>query len=466
MQRRDFLRGSAALSLSGLLPGLVAAGEGSERKPHILMLAVDDLRPQLGCYGNAFMHSPNMDALAAGGCLFERAYCNYPVCGASRASLLTGLRPTPERFTSYKSQARRDVPDAVPLHGWLKQQGYRVVGNGKVFHNPRDHRELWDAWHRPKEWKDYVSKEARRGKGWAWEVPEVDEERLQGGKVADFAIQEIRRAAKNGAPAFITAGFSKPHLPFIAPKQYWDLYDHEVIALAPNPFAPADVPEEAMHNYGELRGGYEGVPEQHPLPDDYARWLCHGYYACVSFTDAMIGRILNELADAGLADDTIVVLWGDHGWQLGEHGLWCKHSTFHTSLHSPLMVRVPGMQAARCPGLVEFVDIYPSMCELAGCPQPAGLEGDSFVPLLSEPERPWKDAVFAAYGKRDGRGECIITDRYSYTEFGDGSRMLYDHAVDPMENVNIADHPDHAAVVRELSQRLRAGWPAVRKDLL
>jgi arylsulfatase A-like enzyme len=286
--------------------------------------------------------------------------------------------------------------------------------------------------------------------------------------IADMTIEKMRELSKSSQPFFLAAGFLKPHLPFNAPKKYWDLYKHDEIPLANNPFPPKDGPDEALHNYGELRKGYVDVPESNPLPDDYSRWLVHGYYACVSFTDAQIGRILDELDRLGLADNTTVILWGDHGWNLGEHTLWCKHCNFRTSLRAPIIVRSPGFWANQTSAaLVEFVDIYPSIVELCGLPVPGHCEGTSFVPLMQDPEQQWKQAIFSRYHK----GETVRTKQYNYTEWRQSddaevhARMLYDLQVDPDENTNIAELPENAELINELSGMLKNGWKPVRSNI-
>ena len=228
------------------------------------------------------------------------------------------------------------------------------------------------------------------------------------------------------------------------------------VTLPDNMFQPKDAPDAAIHNWGELRQ-YHGIPKDGPLSDEMARTLIHGYYACTSYTDAQIGRVLNELDRLGLRDDTIVVLWGDHGWNLGEHTLWCKHCHFKTSLRAPLIVSAPGIKGGvKTGGLTEFVDIYPSLCELASLPAPEHVEGRSFVPLLKDPKRPGKKVIYSRYSN----GQSVRTDRYCYTEWARANgkvraRMLYDEQLDPGENVNISERPENAELVEELSKTLR-----------
>ena len=443
------------------------------KRPNVLFVPVDDLRPQLACYGHRQMISPNLDRLAAGGIVFQRAYCQVPVCGASRASLLTGVRPNRNRFVDFKTWADEDLPGALTLPEHFRKHGYVTVSNGKVFHHGRDAAERsWDdaPWHPTGGWggRGYLLDENRRladentrrkGCGPAYECADVADSDYADGKVADKTIADLRQLAREDRPFFLAAGFYKPHLPFNAPKRYWDLYRREDIDLADNPFAPKGAPSCALHGWHELRA-YVGIPQEGPVPDEVARALIHGYYACVSFHDAQVGRLLDALDELGLRENTIVVLWGDHGWQLGEHGLWCKHCNFDTSLHAPLIASAPGLAGGRSTrGLVEFLDIYPTLCDLAGIPVPDACQGRSFAPLMGDPDRSWKEAAFCRYYD----GDSVKTDRYLYTEWRKDdqaephARMLYDHEADPDENVNISERPEHADLVARLASTLAEG---------
>jgi len=464
--------------LTCLVCGLsVSVGQAAAPgRPNVLFIAVDDLRPQLGCYGQRQIHSPNIDRLAASGVVFERAYCMVPTCGASRASLMTGIRPARNRFVNYLTWAEKDAPGITTLNTHFKEHGYYTISNGKVFHHPGDNAAGWSepAWrpqgvptYRLPENQALASRRAKqrgsRGRGPAYESADVADDAYRDGVLAEKAVADLRRLRGIGKPFFLAVGFFKPHLPFIAPKKYWDLYDHDEIHLPDNYYPPKDVPKEAIHNFGELRA-YAGVPPKGPVSDEMARNLIHGYYACVSYTDAQIGKLLDELDRLDLAENTIVVLWGDHGWNLGEHTLWCKHCCFETSMHVPLIVRAPGIRGGRrTDGLTEFIDIYPSLCELAGLSLPDHLQGKSFVPLLKNPDLGWKTAAIGRYRN----GDTIRSDRFRFTEYTDGqgrfvSRMLYEHANDPGENVNISERPENRATVQRLAEDLHSG---MGKDL-
>lgn len=422
-------------------------------KPNVLFIAVDDLRPELACYGKQHIHSPNIDKLAESSTLFERTYCMVPTCGASRASLMTGIRPARKRFVNFLTWADRDAPGITTMNTQFKQNGYYTVSMGKIFHHPQDSAQGWSepawrpkgiAWYqRPENQKLHEERQKqgkRKAKGPAWESADVADNAYADGVLAEQAISKLQQLKKQEQPFFLAVGFFKPHLPFIAPQKYWDLYDHDKIQLPENYKVPQDAPEESIHNSGELRA-YAGIPRKGPVSEETARNLIHGYYACVSYTDAQIGKLLAELDRLQLSDNTIVVLWGDHGWNLGDHTLWCKHSCYESSLQIPLLVRAPGIKGGqRRSALIETIDVYPSLCTLAGIPLPEHLAGQSFVELMRNPDTKWKEAAVSRFRN----GDTIRTDALRYTEYTNPkgkrtSRMLYDHSSDPLENQNLAE---------------------------
>lgn len=485
--RRSLLKALAAAGLTAALPLPVLAASAPRKARNILFIAVDDLRPQLGCYGNAIVKSPNIDALAASGFVFERAYCQQALCAPSRASLLTGVRPDSTGVTDLETPLASVRPDLVSLPKLLKQNGFETVSLGKIYHHAqKDDPEAWST--RPwlpggngqGKWVGghYASEEAKRlwregvrGKEsyqlWPTEAPDVPDNHLPDGLCADKAIGELQRLGAGERPFFLAVGFIKPHLPFVAPKKYWDLYRREDFAPSPQRNWPTGAPKEATPDWGELRG-YLDMPKQGPVSDDEARQLIHGYHACVSYTDAQIGRLLAELDRLGLREDTAVVLWGDHGWKLSDYGAWTKHTNFEIDTHAPLILRAPGyIGGERRRQLVEFVDIYPTLAELVGLPSPASVEGTSFVPLLGAPQREWKSASFSQYPRgKKVMGYSVRNERWRYTEWRQNgnviARELYDHATSDIAPRNLIDEPTLADTVRQLAAQLRAGWQAAR----
>lgn len=410
------------------------------------------------------MVSPKIDRLAREGLRFERAYCTVPICGASRASLFTGVRPAPHRFTSHLTRADHDAPGTWPLHAQFRKFGYHTASYGKVLHDPHDSVSGWSesVWRPAGEFPPPEGQTAenmmKHPRGPAYEAAEGLDDAQPDGRTAQKAVAALRRFQETRQPFFLAVGFVKPHLPFVAPQKYWDLYDPDEIRLPRNYAWPKGAPAQALHEWGELRS-YAGITKEGPLSDELARTLIRGYCACVSYTDAQIGGVLDELERSGLAENTIVVLWVDHGWNLGEHSLWSKHACFETCLRVPLIVKVPGGPGgASTRALTELIYVYPSLCALAGLPIPPTVEGTSFVPLLHDPGLPWKGEAIGRYHL----GDTIRTDRFRLTEFTDEhgapvSRMLYDHEVDGDETVNVAERPEFRDVVQHLSDRLRRG---------
>ncbi|MDI1337776.1 MAG: sulfatase [Lacunisphaera sp.] len=479
-------------------------------RPNILFIAVDDLRPELGCYGKDYIKSPNIDRLASTGVVFEHAYCQQAVCSPTRTSLMTGTRPDTTKVYDLVTHFRAALPDVVTLGQHFKNNGYFVQGMGKIFHGGYDDAPTWSTpWQTPKavayalpenvelnqrqfevEPDDVAPARPPKGKvvkpvrdrakddtaaskfdtrGPAFEGADVPDNTFQDGKVAELAIKTLQEMSQKKEPFFLAVGFIKPHLPFVSPKKYWDLYDPAKIELAPNPFRPKDAPEYAILPGSEMRA-YHGIPEGR-IPDDLARQLKHGYYAAISYTDAQVGKLLAELDRLGLRQNTIVILWGDHGWKLGEHDAWCKHTNTENDTNAPLILSVPGMKHAgeHSRSFVEFVDIYPTLAELAGLSLPSHLEGLSFKPLLENPARPWKQAAFSQYPRPNSgkplMGYSMRTDRYRLTVWvgrDDHSKIdaveLYDEFFDPQENTNIAVVPANAELVEKLMKQWRAGW--------
>ncbi len=469
----------------------------SAKPPNVLFIAVDDLRPELGCYGVESIHTPNIDRLAKSGLLFERAYCQVAVCNPSRVSVMTGLRPDSSKVWTLDVRFRHTVPDVVTLPQQFKKHGYHAASFGKIFHNPWPDNESWSEPHRwPKNaqlWSDEAKQRLRdhrekmraegrseaaikRMRAPATEIVDIPDSKHIDGAIADQAIEAMRRLSKHDKPFFVAAGFVRPHLPFVVPRKYWDLYDRDKIPLAKNGFLPKRIPVCAMNTMYELRDYMDYAnspsPQKGTLTEAQKRELKHGYYASVSMIDAQVGRLLDELEKLGHAKNTIVVLWSDHGWKLGEHNSWCKQTNYEIDTRVPLIIRAPGFfgNGHSTRSLVELVDLYPTLCHLADVPRPAHLEGESLVPLLYDPGRPLKDAAFSQYRRRanklDLMGYAMRTDRYRYVEWIDRktrrvvSQELYDHESDPSENTNLATDPDKLGLLADLNEELWQTLPA------
>jgi len=481
VSRRKFLY-AVGIGAAGVLwkPSGLSARAGGEPKYNVLFIAVDDLRPQLGCYGQAQIQSPNIDRLAKEGLLFERTYCQQAVCAPSRASIMSGTRPDTTKIYNLNTPLRKAMPEVLTLPEHFKKNGYVTMSIGKIYHHTGDDKQGWStppyrskgAW----QGRGYLTEKAiqetrllarqqkeTKGRGPAYEAADVADNEYPDGKNTDYAIEQINRCKDK--PFFLAMGFYKPHLPFNAPKKYWDKYPAEKIKLADNPFTPKNVPSYALTNWGELRN-YYGIPKKGPCSEKLSRDLIRGYYACVSYIDAQIGRLLQELDRLRLREKTVVILWGDHGWKLGEHGMWCKHTNFELDTHVPLILSVPGMKTAgrRTKALTEYVDMYPTLCEACGLKAPAHLEGLSVMPLVEDPEHSWKKAAFSQYPRGKIMGYTLRTKWYRYTEWQDRktgkvmARELYDHENDPAENTNVVQQPEYAAERKRLAKILEQGW--------
>jgi iduronate 2-sulfatase len=508
-------------------------------RPNVLFLIVDDLRPELGCYGKDYIKSPNIDGLAKSGMVFNRAYCQQAVCSPSRSSVMTGTRPDTTKVWDLVTHFRTALPNVVTLGQQFKANGYFVQGMGKIYHGGLDDPPTWSVpWQDPKapvyaipadadlvgknlepvdedlagnkgtspnsyslpaanasskgtsasgSTDKMAKKKGKKAKGGGdseggkanirgpiYECADVPDNYFEDGKTADLAVQTLDDISKKSQPFFMAVGFRKPHLPWVSPKKYWDMYDPAKIDLAPNQFLPIDAPDYAvLPNDGEVRA-YKGVPPSGPIPPEIQHKLKQAYFAGTSYTDAQIGKVLAELDRLHLRTNTIIILWGDHGWKLGEHMAWGKHSNVENDVNAPLILSVPGMKnaGAHSDALVEFVDMYPTLCDLAGIPLPNHLEGTSMKPLLDDPTRAWKAAAFSQYPRNAGKtgvgklmGYTMRTDRYRFTVWvseTDHSKIdateLYDHQTDPQENYNIAKKPENAELVSKLMAQWKQGW--------
>jgi iduronate 2-sulfatase len=439
-----------------ILSLIILATAAGDQRPNILFIAIDDLRPELGCYGATQVKTPHIDKFAASGLRFGRAYCQVPICMGSRASLMTGMLPTAKRFVG---DCRMDVdtPDAMTLPEVFRKAGYTTLSNGKIYHaiddmadrswseapwQPHDNMRSFDP-----ETTRRLSKTKQRGR--IYELPDVTDDAYPDGETAQKTIKDLQRLKQEGKPFFLACGFFKPHMPFYAPKKYWDLYPRDSIQLATNRQRPDKAPEQ-LKGGGEFRSYH--LADMDPNSDEFHRVMRHGYLACTSYADKLTGDVLAELDRLGLAENTIVVIWGDHGWHLGEHNFWGKHNTMHLATRVPLIVRVPGKKSGVSSSLVETTDIFPSLCALAGIAAPATVQGRDFTPLLDNPKQAFHEAAYSRFLSAD----AVITNQFSYTSYENGkSEMLYDLSKDPQENRNVADDPKYAKTIATMKKLLK-----------
>ncbi|MHC4678937.1 MAG: sulfatase [Planctomycetota bacterium] len=458
---------------------------GKAKKPNVLFIAIDDLRGTVGCLGDKIAVTPNMDKLAREGTAFLNAYCQQAVCNPSRASVITGLRPDTLKVWDLKTHFREHDPDIVTLPQYFKQHGYYSQSFGKVLHGqgaPSTDPPSWSAepvWGHCTKRDQYILPENRpggkSGKQAATECADVPDETYIDGKVATQAAKKIEELAENGKTFFLAVGFRKPHLPCSAPKKYWDMYERKIFKNDNWPALnrPKDGPDIALHDWKELRG-YTDIPNIGPVPPERAAEVRHGYYAAASYTDAQIGRLVDALHKCGLRENTVICLWSDHGFHLGEHTIWCKTSNYEFDARVPLIISAPQKKEGQvCRKLVELVDIYPTLVELAGLSVPSGLEGTSMVPLLDDPNRSWKKTAFTqfprpAYYKTsfDVMGYSARTEQFHYIEWMDVKKEqpiaieLYDHRLDSHELTNLAVREEHKPTLSKLGKLLEDGWKA------
>ena len=450
--RRDFLSTSlkvgAAVFSTGLLPRLRV---NANCQYNVLFIMADDLRPLLGCYGYPEIHTPNIDRLVQRSTLFNRAYCQFPVCNASRVSMLTGLRPETTRVFSNRDRFRETLPNAVTLPQHFKAHGYHTQSVGKIAHNLSMQDDIY-SWSVPS-WGLPITNQGPSHP--SWQAFEVEDDELSSGKTAKRTV-EILQDIQN-IQFFLAVGFHTPHLPFYAPKKYYDLYKNENFSFT----SSSIYPNTNMRLFRD-------IPDEGPLSDAKALELIRAYAASISYMDAQIGRVLDRIDALSLVENTVIVFTGDHGYHLGEHGKWGKNYLFEVSLRSPLIVSVPGQiyQGVKTDVLTELVDIYPTLCDACQLPIPSQLEGLSLMPVIDEPTRTWKTAAFSQVGRSNGNS--MRTEQYRYTEWGNrgrSGRELYDYHTDPNETVNIANLPENKELIGHLSNQLNAGWQAALPDM-
>jgi len=479
----------AIFFLFTLLSSCTTKQEEVFQKPNILFIAVDDLRTELGCYGNDYIKSPNLDKLASEGYLFTHHYVGVPTCGASRHCLLTGQYPVSVAHTRNEitaeticGQPEKEVPESF-IHQ-LKRSGYYTVGIGKISHHPDGHvygylDEPIDNLELPHSWNEMLLDDEKWGSGHnaffgyangtnrntlnkevkPYEMADVSDEAYPDGLTANLAIKKLKELKDKDQPFFLGVGFFKPHLPFTAPKKYWDLYNEDELPVSPTPFIPENSSKASLHGSGEFNQyllGEEKASLDAPVSDEYARKVRHGYFACVSYIDAQIGKLMEELEKQGLAENTIVVVWGDHGWHLGDHLVWGKHSLFDRALHSTLMMRVPGFENGKTINkIVSSTDIYPTLMDLCQTAVEYNLDGASMTSLLKNPEdAEWRNTAYSYWRN----GYSVRTENYRMMQYfikEEPVIELYDHKNDANETKNIAG--EHPEIVEILSPVLELG---------
>ena len=496
-----FLTG-LVLMTPGFLSNLSAQNQDKPQKKNVLFIAIDDLKPLLGCYGDPIAQTPNMDRLAAKGTLFTLAYCQQAVSGPTRASLLTGLRPDHTKMWDMTERFRTVNPYAVTIPQYFRQNGYETAGIGKIFDQSQvsgktndvlswsipymDQTAFYDKNTEPPtgfrgEYQAPEIRDAMKTKGekfvqenmfYATECVDVPDGAYKNGAITN-GVEQFLQNYKTENPFFLAVGFQKPHLPFVAPKKYWDLYKREQMPLAKFSQKAAGSPDFAYTNSGELPQ-YSDIPAEVEfsdiknmvMKDDKARQLIHGYYACVSYTDAQIGKVIAALEKKGVLNNTIIVLWGDHGWHLGDHGLWCKHTNFEQATHSPLIIIDPSIKSSKVTTPVEFVDIYPTLCELAGISIPEKLDGISLVSGMKNPKKLTKKYAVSQYPRDENKmGYSLRDGKYRYTVWVEWKNRvsnfdkiiaeeLYDYEKDPLETVNQVNAKSYVTIVKTMKQHV------------
>lgn len=463
--------------------------EAADSRPNVLFIASDDMRPQLGCYGDPIVKSPNIDKLASRGMVFERSYVQQALCSPSRISMLSGRYPATTQIFEIGRTLRTTMPDITTLPQHFKNNGYDTRSIGKIYHVGIDDDASWTVpavqAKKPRysaataeSVRQYVAAAKvrgevlpQKGKGSrmsavpAFEAVDCADGDLLDGDAANMGIDQLHEHAKTpDKPFFLAVGFANPHVPWISPKKYWDLYDPKTFPLATNEFVPKGAPVFAATSGNDFRS-YRDVP-QGPLPEDYKRQCLHGYYAAISYVDAQVGRLLTTLEETGLAKNTIVVFWSDHGYYMGEHTWWgAKHNNYEGATRNCFIVAVPGMKAAgtKTQALVQAVDIAPTLSELCGLPANSEFQGRSLKTILDDPRASVNDAAFSWYPKDGWLGVAMRTDKWRYVEWTKKGqtvqRELYDMVRDKQNDVNVADKPEHVKVIESLSRQMRERFP-------
>jgi uncharacterized sulfatase len=474
MIKKTVFVAALTLSISGFT-GLSVSGyagpddKNAPKKLNVLFIAVDDLNNDLGCYGNKFVKTPNIDRLAKRGVKFDRAYTQFPLCSPSRSSLLTGQRPDVTKIYELQTHFRKNLPDVVTLPQMFKNNNYYSARVGKIYHYGVPGQIGTDGLDDPESWDHKVNPKGRdkteeslvknltpdRGLGsaLAWHSSEGTDDEQTDGMVANEAIRILKE--KKNEPFFLAVGFYRPHSPYVAPKKYFDLYPLESVPLAKEVENDLDdIPEAALFT----------KPANWGLTVAQRKEALRAYYATISFMDAQVGKLLDELDRLKLTDKTVIVLWSDHGYNVGQHGQWMKQSLFENSARVPLIFSVPGGTKGKSSGrTVELLDIYPTLAALCGLTPPKTLQGKSLAPLLENPDDIWDKAAYTQVRRNQIFGRSVRTERFRFTEWDGGKAgiELYDHQTDPNEFTNLAKEATYIITVNELSALLKKGYPEV-----
>jgi iduronate 2-sulfatase len=454
------------------------ATNAQSEKPNVLFIAADDLRMNLGCYGDEIAVTPNLDKLAEQSVIFDRAYCQFPSCNASRASILTGMRPDFLSVWHLEDNFRKTAPNVVTLPQYLKEQGYHTESTGKILHNYNKIRDNEKSWSVPARFDqenhflDYAfPKNSRKGqsKGLIAENADVEDDAYVDGRITQDAVSAIRRLAGKNQPFFLAVGFLKPHSPYNAPSKYWDLYKRDDMSPLGPESRPQGAAEYNWFNYSEIRT-FPEFPAEGPPSEELARRLRHGYYAATSFVDSNVGQLLDALQEAGIAESTIIVFWSDHGYHLGENSHWSKVMARDLDGHVPLLVSVPDKKASRSKAIVEYIDIYPTLVDLCDLPSFEGIDGKSFAHVVNNPSLEAREAALTQVcrpwpkGPIEQMGYSLRTKKFRYTQWIDFTsgkilaEELYDHASDPFERNNLINdtaYQSNITYLRDLMTRNR-----------
>ncbi len=475
-----FLKTTLLLFFLMMLDNKINA-QAANKRMNVLFIAVDDLKPILGCYGDGKVKTPNIDRLAKNGTIFLSNHCQQAVCAPTRASLLTGLRPDNTKVWDLKTQMRDVVPDILTMPQYFRSQGYETAATGKIY----DFREV-DKKHDERSWSVPYKRESAKGASEAKTKISVQASDKPDSSFVDYEITEnglefLDQLANKERPFFVAVGIHKPHLPFIVPKKYFDMYDRNSFEIHPFQEKSKNAPDFAFQPGWELRN-YEDIPDDGEITVDKQKELIHGYYAAVSFVDELVGKLMDKVEKLGVKGNTVIILWGDHGWHLGDHGMWCKHSNFEQATRSPLIISAPNFKGNQIvKSVTEFLDVFPTLCSLTGIEIPVHLEGKSLAPVMKNTKAKVKEYAVSQFHRNpklgDVEGYAFRTDKFryvvwlpinirldhNYDESKIVARELYDYTKDPMEKVSVVDDPSYKKVVEQFKPYVKEYFSSFTK---